>query len=187
MTLLLYDAGRLGAGDGTLTSDPPPPVCVSLSTVACPLLLFWPLVCEVRGGRAGRAGGEDGEDAVMEMRLRENPRHFSSALLQLSTRYLFILGAQVRALAPIHAAASVVVHAARANSLPLFLRSLRQSVPPPSSGGTSWCGRSSRPSKCPSRRCGSRPLNYSTQVWTPADAGRAYYPRPGALNTSIAA
>ncbi|TNN78955.1 GPI ethanolamine phosphate transferase 3 [Liparis tanakae] len=66
-----------------------------LFSVACPLLLFWPLVCEVRGGRAGRAGGEEGEDAVMEMRLRENPRQFSSALLQLSTRYLFILGAQV--------------------------------------------------------------------------------------------
>lgn len=32
---------------------------------------------------------------MMEMRLRENPQQFSSALLQLSTRYLFILGAQV--------------------------------------------------------------------------------------------
>ncbi|XP_034403386.1 GPI ethanolamine phosphate transferase 3 [Cyclopterus lumpus] len=66
-----------------------------LFSVGCPLLLFWPLVCEVRGGRAGRACGEEGEDAVMEMRLRENPQQFSSALLQLSTRYLFILGAQV--------------------------------------------------------------------------------------------
>ncbi|KAJ3605725.1 hypothetical protein NHX12_027769 [Muraenolepis orangiensis] len=54
--------------------------------VACPLLLFWPLVCE-----------DDAEDAVMEMRLRENPQQFSSALLQLSTRYLTILGAQVLA------------------------------------------------------------------------------------------
>ncbi|XP_071767756.1 GPI ethanolamine phosphate transferase 3, catalytic subunit [Centroberyx gerrardi] len=66
-----------------------------LFAVGCPLLLFWPLVCEVRGSRGGRAGGEEGEDAVMEMRLRENPRQFGSALLQLSTRYLFIQGAQV--------------------------------------------------------------------------------------------
>ncbi|XP_056146670.1 GPI ethanolamine phosphate transferase 3 [Lampris incognitus] len=66
-----------------------------LFAVGCPLLLFWPLVCEVRGGRGGRTGGEEGEDAVMEMRLRENPLQFSSALLQLSTRYLFIQGAQV--------------------------------------------------------------------------------------------
>ncbi|XP_029941224.1 GPI ethanolamine phosphate transferase 3 [Salarias fasciatus] len=66
-----------------------------LFAVGCPLLLFWPLVREVRGGRAGRACGEEGEDAVMEMRLRENPQQFSAALLQLSTRYLFINGAQV--------------------------------------------------------------------------------------------
>uniref|UniRef100_A0A669BD06 GPI ethanolamine phosphate transferase 3, catalytic subunit n=1 Tax=Oreochromis niloticus TaxID=8128 RepID=A0A669BD06_ORENI len=65
-----------------------------LFAVSCPLLLFWPLVCEVRGSR-GRACGDDGEDAVMEMRLRENPQMFSSALLQLSTRYLLIHGAQV--------------------------------------------------------------------------------------------
>lgn len=71
-------------------------VCVSLPSVSCPLLLFWPLVCEVRGSRGGRTYGEEGEDAVMEMRLRENPQQFSSALLQLSTRYLFILGAQVQ-------------------------------------------------------------------------------------------
>ncbi|XP_074546103.1 GPI ethanolamine phosphate transferase 3, catalytic subunit [Halichoeres trimaculatus] len=66
-----------------------------LFAVGCPLLLFWPLVREVRGSRGGRACGEEGEDAVMEMRLRENPRQFGSALLQLSTRYLFILGVQV--------------------------------------------------------------------------------------------
>ncbi|KAM3874421.1 GPI ethanolamine phosphate transferase 3 [Diretmus argenteus] len=66
-----------------------------LFAAACPLLLFWPLVCEVRGSRAGRAGMDEGEDAVMEMRLRENPQQFSSALLQLSMRYLFILGAQL--------------------------------------------------------------------------------------------
>ncbi|XP_029024238.1 GPI ethanolamine phosphate transferase 3 [Betta splendens] len=66
-----------------------------LFAVACPLLLFWPLVREVRGSRGGEAFGEEGEDAVMEMRLRENPQQFSSALLQLSARYLFIHGAQV--------------------------------------------------------------------------------------------
>nr|XP_033502163.1 GPI ethanolamine phosphate transferase 3 [Epinephelus lanceolatus] len=66
-----------------------------LFAVGCPLLLFWPLVREARGSRGGRACGDEGEDAVMEMRLRENPQQFSAALLQLSTRYLFILGAQV--------------------------------------------------------------------------------------------
>ncbi|XP_051906202.1 GPI ethanolamine phosphate transferase 3 [Hippocampus zosterae] len=66
-----------------------------LFAVGCPLLLFWPLVCEVRGSRAGKASGEGGEEAVMEMRLREKPQLFSSALLQLSARYLFILGLQV--------------------------------------------------------------------------------------------
>nr|XP_019961864.1 PREDICTED: GPI ethanolamine phosphate transferase 3 [Paralichthys olivaceus]XP_019961866.1 PREDICTED: GPI ethanolamine phosphate transferase 3 [Paralichthys olivaceus] len=67
-----------------------------LFAVGCPLLLFWPLVCEVRGSRGGgRACGDEEEDAVMEMRLRENPQQFSAALLQLSTRYLFIHGAQV--------------------------------------------------------------------------------------------
>ncbi|XP_077593400.1 GPI ethanolamine phosphate transferase 3, catalytic subunit [Stigmatopora nigra] len=59
-----------------------------LFAVGCPLLLFWPLVREV-----GVAKGEG--DAVMEMRLRENPQMFRRALLQLSTRYLFLQGAQV--------------------------------------------------------------------------------------------
>lgn len=67
----------------------------SLSLVGCPLLLFWPLVCEARGSRGGHTFGEEGDDAVMEMRLRENPHEFTSALLQLSTRYLFVHGAQV--------------------------------------------------------------------------------------------
>ncbi|KAJ7987233.1 hypothetical protein DPEC_G00336620 [Dallia pectoralis] len=69
-----------------------------LFAVACPLLLFWPLVCEGRGGRAGGRGGvrEEGDDnAIMEMRLRESPLQFSSGLLQLTTRYLFVSGAQV--------------------------------------------------------------------------------------------
>lgn len=59
-----------------------------LLTAGCPLLLFWPLVREVREVK-------EGEDAVMEMRLRERPQQFSSALLQLAARYLFIQGAQV--------------------------------------------------------------------------------------------
>lgn len=63
--------------------------------VSCPLLLFWPVVCEVRNSRGGRACGDEVEDAVMEIRLRESPQHFSSALLQLSARYLFVQGAQV--------------------------------------------------------------------------------------------
>ncbi|XP_030624543.1 GPI ethanolamine phosphate transferase 3 [Chanos chanos] len=65
-----------------------------LFAVSCPLLLFWPLVCEIRGWKGSR-GGEEGEDAVMEMRLRENPQQFSSALLQLMMRYLFVSGVQV--------------------------------------------------------------------------------------------
>ncbi|XP_076876496.1 GPI ethanolamine phosphate transferase 3, catalytic subunit [Brachyhypopomus gauderio] len=69
-----------------------------LFAVACPLLLLWPLVCEVRGSRTGRpVAGEDGDDVAMEMKLRENPQQFSSALLQLSARYLLIGGAQVLA------------------------------------------------------------------------------------------
>ncbi|XP_017265950.1 GPI ethanolamine phosphate transferase 3 [Kryptolebias marmoratus] len=90
-----WGAAFVGFPDGH-TGTILPALLVTLNTfashilfaVSCPLLLFWPLV---RGSRSG----EEGEDAVMEMRLRENPQQFSSALLQLSTRYLFILGAQV--------------------------------------------------------------------------------------------
>uniref|UniRef100_H3CAA8 GPI ethanolamine phosphate transferase 3, catalytic subunit n=1 Tax=Tetraodon nigroviridis TaxID=99883 RepID=H3CAA8_TETNG len=61
---------------------------------ACPLLLLWPLLREAGGSAGGgRACGDEGQDAVMEMRLRENPQ-FSSALLQLSARYLFVQGVQ---------------------------------------------------------------------------------------------
>lgn len=66
-----------------------------LLAVSCPLLLLWPVVCEVRHSRGGRACGDEVEDAVMEIRLRESPQHFSSALLQLSARFLFVQGAQV--------------------------------------------------------------------------------------------
>ncbi|XP_041094331.1 GPI ethanolamine phosphate transferase 3-like isoform X3 [Polyodon spathula] len=77
----------------------------SLSTpgsraVSCPLLLLWPLVCEsTKAGKRGRRAGEgeDGEEAVMEMKLREDPDRFSTALLQLGARYLFIHGAQLLA------------------------------------------------------------------------------------------
>ncbi|MBN3279736.1 PIGO transferase, partial [Polyodon spathula] len=71
-----------------------------LFAVSCPLLLLWPLVCEsTKAGKRGRRAGEgeDGEEAVMEMRLREDPDRFSTALLQLGARYLFIHGAQVSA------------------------------------------------------------------------------------------
>lgn len=64
-----------------------------LFAVSCPLLLFWPVVCEVRSNR--RVCGEEADEAVMEIRLRESPQQFSSALLQLSARYLFVQGAQV--------------------------------------------------------------------------------------------
>ncbi|XP_048877192.1 GPI ethanolamine phosphate transferase 3 isoform X1 [Brienomyrus brachyistius] len=71
-----------------------------LFAVGCPLLLFWPLVCEVRGGQRGRghiADGDEGDETVMEMKLRERPAGFSAALLQLAMRYLFIKGAQILA------------------------------------------------------------------------------------------
>ncbi|XP_060752128.1 GPI ethanolamine phosphate transferase 3 isoform X2 [Tachysurus vachellii] len=69
-----------------------------LFAVSCPLLLFWPLVCELRGTRTIRSGGgKDGDEVVMEMRLQANPQQFSSALLQLAARYLFINGVQVLA------------------------------------------------------------------------------------------
>ncbi|TSM12494.1 GPI ethanolamine phosphate transferase 3 [Bagarius yarrelli] len=82
-----------------------------LFAVSCPLLLFWPLVCELRGTRTSRLGGaEDGDEVVMEMRLRENPQQFSSALLQLATRYLFVNGTQASVLASVCAAAILRRH-----------------------------------------------------------------------------
>jgi len=35
------------------------------------------------------------DEHMMEMRLRESPEKFSTALLQLGLKYLFVLGAQV--------------------------------------------------------------------------------------------
>ncbi|XP_061149632.1 GPI ethanolamine phosphate transferase 3 [Syngnathus typhle] len=99
---LQWGAAFVGFPDGH-TGTLLPATLVTLNTfashilfaVGCPLLLFWPLVCEVRGSRSAKASGEGGEEAVMEMRLREKPQLFSLALLQLSTRYLFILGLEV--------------------------------------------------------------------------------------------
>ncbi|XP_069018200.1 GPI ethanolamine phosphate transferase 3 isoform X1 [Embiotoca jacksoni] len=109
-----WGAAFVGFPDGH-TGTILPASLVTLNTFAshilfaagCPLLLFWPLVCEVRSSRGGRACGDEGEDAVMEMRLRENPQQFSSALLQLATRYLFIHGAQSDSLLPSQVFASV--------------------------------------------------------------------------------
>ncbi|XP_023816521.1 GPI ethanolamine phosphate transferase 3 [Oryzias latipes] len=97
-----WGAAFVGFPDGH-TSTLLPASLVTLNTfashilfaVGCPLLLFWPLVCEVRGISRARTCGVEGGDAVMEMRLRENPLQFSSSLLQLSARYLFIHGVQV--------------------------------------------------------------------------------------------
>uniref|UniRef100_A0A3Q4BZC2 GPI ethanolamine phosphate transferase 3, catalytic subunit n=1 Tax=Mola mola TaxID=94237 RepID=A0A3Q4BZC2_MOLML len=102
-TSIQWTAAFVGFPDGH-TGTALPATLVALNTfashilfaVGCPLLLFWPLVREVGGSRGGgRACGEEGEDAVMEMRLRENPQQFASALLQLSARYLFVEGTQV--------------------------------------------------------------------------------------------
>lgn len=38
---------------------------------------------------------EEEEEPLMEMRLRDAPHHFNAALLQLSLKYLFVLGIQV--------------------------------------------------------------------------------------------
>lgn len=97
-----WSAAFVGFPDGH-TGTILPATLVTLNTfashillaVSCPLLLFWPVVCEVRNSRGGRACGDEVEDAVMEIRLRESPQHFSAALLQLSARYLFVQGAQV--------------------------------------------------------------------------------------------
>ncbi|XP_076139610.1 GPI ethanolamine phosphate transferase 3, catalytic subunit [Alosa pseudoharengus] len=99
---LQWGAAFVGFPDGH-TGTLLPATLVTLNTfsshilfaLACPLLLFWPLVAEVRCNKSGRSGGEESEDVVMEMRLRENPQQFSSALLQLAARYLFVCGAQV--------------------------------------------------------------------------------------------
>ncbi|KAJ6663037.1 hypothetical protein lerEdw1_010858, partial [Lerista edwardsae] len=71
----------------------------SSEAAACPLLLLWPFVCEVPGSRSRKAELEarDKEEQVMEMRLREAPERFSSALLQIGLKYLLVLGVQILA------------------------------------------------------------------------------------------
>ncbi|XP_066471206.1 GPI ethanolamine phosphate transferase 3 [Tiliqua scincoides] len=70
-----------------------------LFSAACPLLLLWPFVCEVPGsrGRKPKLEAHDKEEQMMEMRLREAPEKFSSALLQLGLKYLLVLGLQILA------------------------------------------------------------------------------------------
>lgn len=80
-----------------------------LYAVGCPLLLFWPFLCESQGSQKrrqppgseaeARVGPEEEEEPLMEMRLQNAPHHFSVALLQLGLKYLFVLGIQILACA----------------------------------------------------------------------------------------
>jgi len=86
-----------------LTSWPPVTSCAFvLEVVGCPLLLLWPFVCEMPNSPKRKLKKEpqeelqEVEEHMMEMRLRESPEKFSTALLQLGLKYLFVLGTQVR-------------------------------------------------------------------------------------------
>ncbi|KAL9821765.1 GPI ethanolamine phosphate transferase 3 isoform 4-T5 [Geothlypis trichas] len=74
-----------------------------LFAVGCPLLLLWPFVCEVstsqrkKPKKESREELQEVEEHMMEMRLRESPEEFSTALLRLGLKYLFVLGAQLLA------------------------------------------------------------------------------------------
>ncbi|KAM4640260.1 GPI ethanolamine phosphate transferase 3 isoform 3-T4 [Amazona ochrocephala] len=74
-----------------------------LFAVGCPLLLLWPFVCEMPSSQKKKPKKEpqeelqEVEEHMMEMRLRESPEKFSTALLQLGLKYLFVLGAQLLA------------------------------------------------------------------------------------------
>ncbi|XP_057354780.1 GPI ethanolamine phosphate transferase 3 isoform X3 [Manis pentadactyla] len=80
-----------------------------LFAVGCPLLLLWPFLCDSQGPRKrqhppgneaeARVMHEEEEEPLMEMRLRDAPHHFNAALLQLSLKYLFVLGIQILACA----------------------------------------------------------------------------------------
>ncbi|XP_015985995.2 GPI ethanolamine phosphate transferase 3 isoform X3 [Rousettus aegyptiacus] len=80
-----------------------------LFAVGCPLLLLWPFLCESQGsGKRRQPAGneaearvrpEEEEEPLMEMRLRDSPHHFNTALLQLGLKYLFVLGIQILACA----------------------------------------------------------------------------------------
>lgn len=87
-----------------LTSWAPVTSCAFvLEVVGCPLLLLWPFVCEMPSSQKRKPKKEpreelqEVEEHMMEMRLRESPEKFSTALLQLGLKYLFVLGTQVRA------------------------------------------------------------------------------------------
>uniref|UniRef100_A0A8C5TXC7 GPI ethanolamine phosphate transferase 3, catalytic subunit n=1 Tax=Malurus cyaneus samueli TaxID=2593467 RepID=A0A8C5TXC7_9PASS len=74
-----------------------------LFAVGCPLLLLWPFVCEMSSSqkkkpkKESREELQEVEEHMMEMRLRESPEKFSTALLRLGLKYLFVLGAQLLA------------------------------------------------------------------------------------------
>ncbi|KFO06846.1 GPI ethanolamine phosphate transferase 3, partial [Balearica regulorum gibbericeps] len=74
-----------------------------LFAVSCPLLLLWPFVCEMPSSQRKKPKKEpreelqEVEEHMMEMRLRESPEKFSTALLQLGLKYLFVLGTQLLA------------------------------------------------------------------------------------------
>ncbi|XP_009998003.1 PREDICTED: LOW QUALITY PROTEIN: GPI ethanolamine phosphate transferase 3 [Chaetura pelagica] len=74
-----------------------------LFAVGCPLLLLWPFVCEMpslqkrKPKKEPREELQEVEEHMMEMRLRESPEKFSTALLQLGLKYLFVLGTQLLA------------------------------------------------------------------------------------------
>ncbi|KFO66104.1 GPI ethanolamine phosphate transferase 3, partial [Corvus brachyrhynchos] len=74
-----------------------------LFAVGCPLLLLWPFVCEMANSqrkkpkKESREELQEVEERMMEMRLRESPEKFSTALLRLGLKYLFVLGAQLLA------------------------------------------------------------------------------------------
>lgn len=87
-----------------LTSWAPVTSCAFvLEVVGCPLLLLWPFVCEMPSSQKRKSKKEpreelqEVEEHMMEMRLRESPEKFSTALLQLGLKYLFVLGTQVGA------------------------------------------------------------------------------------------
>ncbi|XP_009693241.1 PREDICTED: LOW QUALITY PROTEIN: GPI ethanolamine phosphate transferase 3 [Cariama cristata] len=74
-----------------------------LFAVGCPLLLLWPFVCEMPSSQRRKPKKEPREELqevekhMMEMRLRESPEKFSTALLQLGLKYFFVLGTQLLA------------------------------------------------------------------------------------------
>ncbi|XP_069737019.1 GPI ethanolamine phosphate transferase 3 isoform X2 [Phaenicophaeus curvirostris] len=73
-----------------------------LFAVGCPLLLLWPFLCEMPSSQRKKPKEpqeelQEVEEHMMEMRLRESPEKFSSALLQLGLKYLFVLGTQLLA------------------------------------------------------------------------------------------